>query len=135
MRGLMLLGLFAACRPPGYGKHAPDAREGVDASLDAALTDAAAAVCHQDFRLDGHGTAASVMLTGDFTSWGGDVAHGAIAFSLGADGGWTGSHDFAQGTYQYKFVIDGTQWIADPTNPDTVDDGFGGVNSVYTCTP
>jgi hypothetical protein len=137
MRHLAFLALLAACRPPGYGKHAPDAADdsNADAAIDTAIADTAAAVCHKDFRLDGHGTASTVMLTGDFTMWGGDPAHGAIPFVLGADGGWTGSHDFAQGTYQYKFVVDGTQWIADPTNPDTVDDGFGGVNSVYTCTP
>lgn len=28
----------------------------------------------------------------------------------------------------YKFVVDGV-WVADPNNPDTVDDGFGAVNS------
>ena len=31
---------------------------------------------------------------------------------------------------QYKLRIDGDMWIPDPQNPDTVDDGFGGVNSV-----
>ncbi|MCA9659913.1 MAG: hypothetical protein KC486_16330 [Myxococcales bacterium] len=32
---------------------------------------------------------------------------------------------------QYKLRIDGSDtWIPDPNNPDTVDDGFGGVNSL-----
>lgn len=38
---------------------------------------------------------------------------------------------------QYKFVLDGTKWINDPANPDTVSDGVGGFNSVRkatTCT-
>jgi enterochelin esterase family protein len=30
---------------------------------------------------------------------------------------------------QYKFIVNG-QWIADPHNPNTVDDGYGGSNSV-----
>ncbi len=34
--------------------------------------------------------------------------------------------------FQYKFVIDGSQWVADPSNPNTVSDGFGGVNSVVS---
>ena len=53
----------------------------------------------------------------------------------GTDGAWTGTHAFTAGTYQYKFIVDGTQWIADPDNPNSVDDGFGGKNSLYTCQP
>ena len=34
-------------------------------------------------------------------------------------------------TYAYKFVVNG-EWYADPLNPETADDGFGGVNSVFT---
>jgi hypothetical protein len=30
----------------------------------------------------------------------------------------------------YKFVLDGSKWIPDPTNPKQVDDGYGGKNSV-----
>ncbi len=39
---------------------------------------------------------------------------------------------------QYKFVIDGTNWITDPNNPNQIDDGFGGKNSLVnatTCDP
>lgn len=135
---VLVLVLAGACRPPGYGKHKPDAAgPDVDASTssDAMPDSPPAAVCHHGFRLDGHGSATSVWLTGDFVQWAGDPPHGAVAFTLGADGGWTGERDFTAGTYQYKFIIDGTQWIPDPANPDTAPDGFGGVNSVYTCTP
>jgi len=31
---------------------------------------------------------------------------------------------------QYKFVVDGSSWITDPGNPNQVDDGFGGFNSL-----
>jgi len=30
---------------------------------------------------------------------------------------------------EYKFVLDGTNWVTDPNNPTQVDDGFGGLNS------
>src|SRR4051812_7373031 len=89
---------LAACRPPGYG------RQDIDASVDSqvvgdgqAATDAgtdAAATCMHGFRLDGHGTAQSVWLTGDFVAWGGDPSHGAVPFTLGIDGGWTLTHAF-----------------------------------------
>jgi glycosidase len=43
----------------------------------------------------------------------------------------------------YKFLINGTNWIADPANPNQVSDGFGGFNSklagatcdMWTCAP
>ena len=38
------------------------------------------------------------------------------------------------GRHEYKFVLDGgltpADWIADPTNPETAPDGYGGQNSV-----
>ena len=55
--------------------------------------------------------------------------------TLGVDGAWTGTHTFAAGPHQYKFIIDSTQWILDPTNLDEVDDGMGNRNSLYTCVP
>jgi hypothetical protein len=135
---LALLVCLIACRPPGYGKHKGDDQPpAVDASgsPDTPADGIAARTCDKSFRLDGHGTAASVWLTGDFVMWGGDPAHGAVAFTLGADGAWTGDYMFDAGPHQYKFIVDGSSWIVDPTNPDTIDDGFGGKNSLYTCTP
>lgn len=128
---------LAACRPPGYG-HSGDPDAATDGTTgdgggDAGTDGTAAATCSHMFRLDGHGQAASVWLTGDFVAWGVDTSHGAEALVHGIDGGWTGTHVFDVGTYQYKFIVDGTQWIPDPTNQNTVDDGVGGVNSVYVC--
>jgi hypothetical protein len=141
MRLAVAVLLLAACRPPGYGKdghpdappagdgHPADGSDGevVDAGVDAAAT------CNHTFRLDGNGTAGSVYLTGDFVQWAAQPP-GAIAFTLGNDGAWTVTHPFDQGTYQYKFIVDGN-WITDPTNAMTVDDGMGHTNSVYTCVP
>ncbi|MGB1013999.1 MAG: glycogen-binding domain-containing protein, partial [Nannocystaceae bacterium] len=39
---------------------------------------------------------------------------------------------------QYKFRINGENWVLDPNNPETIDDGFGGENSLLepmTCDP
>ena len=134
MRAGIALCLLVACRPPGYGKHHGEVDAAAVESPDAQPPDAPAG-CQHAFRLDGHQTSMSVWLTGDFVMWAGTLAGGAIAFAQGADGGWTVTHAFAAGTYQYKLIIDGTTWIADPTNANTVDDGFGGKNSVFTCAP
>lgn len=32
--------------------------------------------------------------------------------------------------YRYQFLINGRDWVPDPTSPLQVDDGFGGINSV-----
>ncbi len=129
----------AACQPPGYSTHhdvdagsaATDAGPTVDASPDAPV----AGVCSDMFRLDGHGAATTAWVSGDFCAWAVDPDHGAFALTKGNDGAWTGTRQFAPGTYQYKFVIDGTMWIPDPNDANVVDDGFGGHNSLYTCTP
>jgi hypothetical protein len=138
VRLAVALVVLAACEPPGYGRHMIDAAAGsADAppAVDAAPDSPPVKTCDHAFRLDGHATSQSVWLTGDFVKWAGDPAHGAVAFTLGIDGGWTGSYSFMAGTFQYKFIVDGTQWIPDPTDPNTVPDGFGGTNSVYACTP
>lgn len=126
-----------ACEPPGYGKH----RE-VDASAGSGPADAAATVdaapdspiagaCADMFRLDGHGSATSAYVTGDFCMWG-DPDHGGFALAKQTDGAWTGTRQFTPGSYLYKFVVDGV-YFADPNNPNVSDDGFGGHNSIYSC--
>jgi 1,4-alpha-glucan branching enzyme len=46
------------------------------------------------------------------------------------DGVWTRTEKLTPGRYQYKFVIDNVQWKEDPNNPNRIDDGFGGFNSL-----
>ncbi len=46
------------------------------------------------------------------------------------DGVWTAVVDIPSGRWQYKFRIDETNWKEDPNNPQKVDDGFGGSNSL-----
>ncbi|MCW5803403.1 MAG: hypothetical protein KIT31_13550 [Deltaproteobacteria bacterium] len=127
--------LLVACRPPGYGKGGDDDDVAVDAPKATAGDAPPATTCDHTFRLEGESSAASVWLTGSFIAWGGDPANGAVPLALGGDGAWTVTHTFDSGAYLYKFIVDGTSWIADPANPDGVDDGFGGRNSLYTCIP
>ena len=46
------------------------------------------------------------------------------------DGVWERVEPLPPGRYQYKFVIDRVNWKPDPNNPQRVDDGFGGFNSL-----
>ena len=43
---------------------------------------------------------------------------------------WTRKTMLGPGRYEYKFVINGTRWIADPLNSEKVDDNHQGFNSV-----
>ena len=69
--------------------------------------------------------AGSVSLAGTFNDWDPNV----LKLVKGDDGLWRATVRLEPGTYLYKFVVDGT-WTEDPGNPETVDDGYGGVNSV-----
>ena len=134
---VLLVILLAACRPPGYGEGGDDepAVDAAPATPDAAIDTPAATTCEKTFRLDGHGGASTVWLTGSFNSWGGDPTAGAVELVKDGDGVWTVMQTMDAGSHQYKFIVDNTSWISDPANPNFVDDGFGGKNSIYTCTP
>ncbi len=70
--------------------------------------------------------AQSVEVAGDFTAWKAQ----AVALKRQPDGSFAGSALVPDGTRLYKFVLDGSKWIADPANPDGADDGHGGRNSI-----
>lgn len=70
--------------------------------------------------------AKTVSLAGSLNSW--STTASPLTLDAGS-GTWKGSFQLDAGTYQYKFVVDGTNWVSDPKNPDTVDDGFCGFNS------
>lgn len=138
MRPVLFVALLSlvACRPPGYGKG--DDEPAVDAAPkqpDAAIDAPAATTCEKSFRLEGNAGAASVWLTGSFNAWGGNPGAGAVELVKGGDGVWSVMKTMDAGSHQYKFIVDGNNWIADPANPNFIDDGFGGRNSVYTCAP
>ena len=72
-----------------------------------------------------------VNVVGDFNNW--SPKTDAMVDENG-DGEWTLFYTLAPGVYQYKFVIDGNQWVTDPRNPEKVSDGFEGENSVLRIT-
>jgi len=71
--------------------------------------------------------ASRVNVVGDFNNW--SPRADAMVDDNG-DGEWTLFYTLAPGVYQYKFVVNSSQWIPDPRNPDKVNDGFEGENSV-----
>jgi hypothetical protein len=82
--------------------------------------------CEHTFSYENAG-AASVEVRGDFApgAWDDGV-------DMVNDGGtWTATVPLPWDTdVQYRFFLNGGEWITDPANPDTVDDGFGGLNSL-----
>lgn len=73
-----------------------------------------------------HPQARSVSVAGDFNGW-----NPAQTPLERVDGGmWTTTIPLKPGRYQYMFVIDGVQWMADPLAPEEAGDGFGSTNAV-----
>ncbi len=71
--------------------------------------------------------ATSVALVGDFNNW-----NTALTPLRKDDSGlWLAEVDAPQaGNYQYKFIVDGSRWLEDPSNGMKVPDNYGGLNSV-----
>jgi len=69
--------------------------------------------------------AGKVMLAGNFTNW----ADGALPMKK-TDSGWSMQVKLLPGKYLYKFIVDGN-WITDPDNSTTENDGEGNTNSVW----
>ena len=66
----------------------------------------------------------TVCLAGDFNKW--SPSAKKMAFKAGV---YSATIKLAPGTYQYKFVIDGT-WCADPENSNAVANDQGTFNSI-----
>ncbi|MBW2732763.1 MAG: Beta-galactosidase C-terminal domain [Deltaproteobacteria bacterium] len=74
------------------------------------------------------GSETSVELRGDFQANGWE--NGVALQDTGSQ--WETTLQLDNGLrFIYKFVINGTDWVADPVNSDTEPDGLGGVNSVW----
>ncbi|MGM0409356.1 MAG: alpha amylase N-terminal ig-like domain-containing protein [Bacillota bacterium] len=69
----------------------------------------------------------SVHLAGSFNDW---SKSADPMTDENDDGLYTITKSLKPGEYTYKFVVNGNKWVRDPNNKKTVDDGFGGVNSV-----
>jgi serine protease AprX len=75
-----------------------------------------------------HDDAMCVELTGDFLQWDSK----SIALTQDQDNGneWRTAVPFGgRGVFQYKFIVDQKQWLADPRNPYRQPDGYNGFNS------
>ncbi len=71
--------------------------------------------------------AGQVFLSGSFNGWNASE----LPLTNDGKGTWSIVKKLAPGKYEYKFVVDGA-WFADPENPDTVPDPYGGANSLVT---
>lgn len=75
--------------------------------------------------MKGHEDARRVAVAGSFNNW------NASQIFLSREGDeWSARTKLAPGRYVYKFILDGGNWMTDPANPATEDDGKGIVNSV-----
>lgn len=70
----------------------------------------------------------AVYVAGEFNGW--DPTAKKMAYKA-ASGVYSATLKLAPGTYEYKFVIDGT-WCADPENADSKPNDQGTFNSVLT---
>jgi len=66
-----------------------------------------------------------VCVAGSFNGWKPDQAPLAST----GDGRWVGDLSVGPGRYEYLFVVDG-RWLPDPKAKETVQNPYGGVNSV-----
>ncbi|MCF7918833.1 MAG: alpha-glucosidase C-terminal domain-containing protein [Candidatus Cloacimonetes bacterium] len=91
------------------------------ASADKAKNSSATVLTYKD------ASATSVNVAGEFNGW------STTDDPMTKKGDtWQIELNLEPGKYMYKFVVNGSEWKADPENPDVADDGFGGQNSVLT---
>jgi len=69
---------------------------------------------------------AHVQIAGDFNNW---QPESLINTIFNGKSVWRKAMTLTSGTYAYKYLING-KWCSDPANSKTVDNYFGGVNSV-----
>ena len=70
--------------------------------------------------------ATSVAVVGDWNAWKPDAQP-----MMGSDGVWRITLELPPGQdYQYQFLVNSTTWMADPSSPVKIPNGFGGVNSL-----
>jgi Glycogen recognition site of AMP-activated protein kinase len=75
--------------------------------------------------------ARTVEVAGDFNGW--DATRTPL--EQVSSGAWTVTIPLEPGRYEYMFVVDGKQWIADPFAIEQNDDGFGSRNGVLDVRP
>ena len=84
------------------------------------------------FILYGYGNYQRVHVAGSFNQWSAQYQDGlSLQHNREGDFWWAKLENLNSGEYQYKFVLDESEWIMDPDNPLQVSDGFSGQNSVF----
>jgi len=71
--------------------------------------------------------AQTVSLVGDFNDW---STNDITLADDDGDGIWTALVPLDPGRHRYKFLVDGTRWVADPNATSYQSDGFGGRNAL-----
>jgi len=74
----------------------------------------------------------AVSLVGDFNGW--NAAATPMRPTTRA-GVWSVTLPLAEGRHLYAYIVNGSQWLADPGAPIASDDGFGHKNSVILVRP
>jgi hypothetical protein len=72
-----------------------------------------------------------VAAAGDFNGWN----PSRTPLEQLPNGAWTVTIPLQPGRYEYMYVVDGDQWIADPFAVEQSDDGFGSRNAVLDVRP
>ena len=75
--------------------------------------------------------ARTVEAAGDFNGWN----PARTPLEQISNGAWTVTIPLQPGRYEYMYVVDGQQWIADPFAAEQNDDGFGSRNAVLEVRP
>lgn len=75
--------------------------------------------------------ARTVQAAGDFNGW--NPAHTPL--EQVSSGAWTVTIPLEPGRYEYMYVVDGQEWIADPFAAEQHEDGFGSRNAVLDVRP
>ncbi len=83
------------------------------------------------FRLELQQPAEKVYLAGSFNEW---QPRASLMQSDAEKRVWTLTLQLPPGAHQYKFVVNGTDWMTDPNAP-AIDDGNGNLNSVVWVEP
>ena len=71
--------------------------------------------------------AKSVAVAGSFNGWKPEIT----PLTAQGNGRWVGDLTVKPGRHEYLFVVDG-QWLPDPNAKESVENPFGGKNSVLT---
>ena len=130
--GLVGIGVLAGLLAPSRSTSAPDSNPNASTLADAPRQPLPARTPHSVVVEPGvvkfvfvAPTASRVSLVGDFNSW------DAEATPMARTGGtWSVTVPLRAGRHVYSFVVNGTDWLPDPSAPLAGDDGFGHSNSV-----